>query len=434
MNNEDQQATGRKIFLAEGVMANTEAKTFMGNLLTAFALVIGANDRQIGMLNTVRNLSGFFQLLTDHLLQRLGSKRRLFLYSVGTSRSFRVVVAFLPAISLAFVRNNVVWWLIALMFIVGCGDAITMVLRKTWMSELTPPEIRGRYFGLRSLLSDFSGMLIGYLGGLYIDHSRNMGREIFGFQSIFLFSALIGFLTIALIAKVPETKTEPIKQDLGTLLRSFQTPFRDKTFFIWMIYRSCYGFAVGFAGPFFTVYLLRELGLPLATVAIYTAIGEFSSIALARLWGSLADKYGNIKILAISSIGKSIFPALWIFTTGVGSFWAIVYLGFVHSIRGFNSAQNITTLNMTLWLSSDDERPTYLACESTIVSLTAAISPFVGGIILGALSGAQTDVSIFGWQHTLRAMHLLFLISAILRGSASLLLILVKANMSGTGD
>jgi len=429
MKNKDKQAQGRRMFLIEGIMASSEANTFMGNLLTAYALAVGSNARQIGILSTARNLAGFTQLLTNHVLQRIGSKRRLFYHTFGISRTIRVVVAFLPMIPLAFVSDNLAWWLIALMFMVSGGDAITMVLKKTWMSEITPPDIRGRYFGLRSLLSDFSGMLMGYFGGFYIDHFRELGREVFGFQSIFLFSTLIGYSTLFLVSRIPEISREPERQGLKDFIKSFQLPFRNRPFLIWTIYDACYSFAVGFAGPFFTVYLLRELNLPLATVAIYTAIGEISSIALSRWWGSLADKYGNLPILTVACIGKSIFPALWIFTSGINTLGAILWLGFVHSVRGFNSAQSITTLNMTLGLSPEKDRPIYLACESTVVNFLSAISPLLGGLLLGSMSVNHIETSIFGWNHILYPMHLLFLISAILRGSASLILIKVGLSM-----
>ena len=56
MNNKDEQAQGRRMFLIEGVMASSESNTFMGNLLTAYALAIGSSERQIGLLSTARNL------------------------------------------------------------------------------------------------------------------------------------------------------------------------------------------------------------------------------------------------------------------------------------------------------------------------------------------------------------------------------------------
>lgn len=400
----------------------------MGNLLTAFALALGSTERQIGILTSVRRLAGFAQLFTNHLLERIGSKRRLYYCVFGTSRTVIVLVALLPTISLVSAFHNVIWWLISLIFIIGCVDAIGIVLKKTWLSELTPLEIRGRYFGLRNLFMGFFGMLIGYLSSLYVDYWRGIERGMFGFQSLLLLSALLGYSMLIIITMVPEIPSKPKKQDLKTLLRSFQIPFRDKPFTVWTAFRGCYSFGTGFAGPFFTVYLLKELQLPLATVAIYTAIGQIASIALSRFWGSLADKYGNKTVLVISSIGKSIFPALWIFATGVDTLRAIMWLGFVHSVRGLNSAQQITMLNMVLWLSPQESRPMYLACESTIASLLSAVSPFLGGLVLGAIGDRHSGISILGWHHTLCPIHILFLISFILRSASSMILIWVKSD------
>ncbi len=328
----DKQAYGRKLFLIEGTLASIAMRSFIGSILTAFALALGANEGQIGFLTSARRLAGFAQLLTNHLLERIGGKRRLYYCAYGTSRTVRLLIALLPSIPLAFISHNAIWWLVFMLSIIGCTESIGLVLKKTWMSELTPPEIRGRYFGLRSVFVGFSGMTAGYLSSRYVDHWKAAGREMFGFQTLFLISALLGFLGFVVIAMTPESPSKSEKNGLKALLRSFQIPFRDRPFVVWMIYRGLYNFGVGFAGPYFAVYLLKELQLPLATVAIYTAIGQAASIALSRFWGALADRYGNKIVLVITCVAKSIFPALWIFATGVDTLGAIMWLGFVHCV------------------------------------------------------------------------------------------------------
>ena len=424
----DKQAYGRKLFLLESIPASFVGRSFFGSIMTAFALALGANEGQIGTLASVRRLAGFAQLFTNHFLEQIGSKRRLYYCVSGASRTVKLLIALLPTIPLAFVSNNVVWWLLFVMFIMGAADSMILVLKKTWMSELTPPEIRGRYFGLRNIFVGSFGMIVGYVGSRYVDHWEAAGRGMFGFQTLFAASAFLGFLSLAVMAITPEEPGEPKKQSLRTLLESFQIPFRDKSFAIWIAFRGCYSFATGFADPFFPVYLLKQLRLPLATVAIYTAVGQIAGIALSRFWGTLADRYGNKAVLVIVCVAKSIYPALWIFATGRNTLWAIMWLGFVHCIRGFNSGQHITVLNLALWLSPDESRPMYLACESAVVSLMAAISPFLGGLLIELIAGRQAEISILGWQQTLCAIHILFLISAILRAASSLILIWVRSD------
>jgi len=424
----EKEAYGRRIFLIESILSPFAIRTFMGNLMTAFALVLGASERQIGILTSARRFAGFMQLLTNHFLMRTGSRRRLSQYIFGVSRTVRVIIALLPSIPLIFVSQNAVWYLIFLTFIIGSVDSMGLVLKNTWMSELAPRNIRGRYFGLRSLLTGFAGMLIGYLGGLYVDYCRELQREMFGFQSFFLAAALIGYSTLILLSIVPEVPNEPKKENLREFLSGFRILFRDKPFVIWMFFHGGWSFATGFAGPFFSVYLLKELKLPLATVALYTALGELSSISLARLWGQLADKYGNKRVLIICCVAKSIFPALWIFATGTDTLGAIIWLGLVHCVRGFNSGQRITILNMALWLSPQEHRATYLSSENSLVNILSAISPFVGGLIIGLIGDWHSEISILGWRHTLCALHIFFFISAISRSSSSMILGWVKSD------
>jgi len=274
----------------------------------------------------------------------------------------------------------------------------------------------------------FSGMIIVYIGGLYIDYWQGSQKEMFGFQSLFLMGACIGYSTVILLSIAPEVSREPKKESLREFLTGFQILFRDKPFVIWMLFHGCWSFSVGFAGPFFTVYLLKELKLSLANVALYTALGEIASISLARLWGKLADRYGNRRILIVCCIGKSIFPALWIFATGIDTLGAIIWLGFVHSVRGFNSGQQITILNMALWFSPQEHRATYLSSDNSITNILSAISPFIGGLIIGLIGNWHREVAILGWQHRFCALHILFFASAVLRATSSLILNWVESD------
>jgi len=422
------RARGRKLFLIEGILSPFSLRTFMGNLMIAFALALGCSEGQIGILTSARRFAGFTQLLTNYCLVRTGSRRRLSQYVFGVSSTVRVIIALLPSIPLAFISKNPVWSLIFLISIIGSMDAISLVLKNTWMSELTSRSIRGRYFGLRKLLTGFFGMLIGYAGGLYIDYCQNSQKEMFGFQSLFLIGALSGYLTLMLLSIVPEVYSEPKKESIKEFLESFRLLSRNKPFVVWMFFHGCWSFSTGFAGPFFTVYLLKELQLPLATVALYTALGEIASISLSRLWGQLADKYGNKRILIVCCVAKSIFPALWIFATGVDTIFAIIWLGFVHSVRGFNSGQQITILNMTLWLSPAEHRATYISSENSFANILSAISPFVGGLIISLIGGWHREVAILGWHHIFCALHILFFISAICRSISSLILHCVESD------
>ncbi len=424
----EKEAHGRKLFLIQGVLEPFSIRTFMGNLMTAFALALGSSNQQIGTLTSARRFAGFMQLLTNHFLIKTGSRRCLSQYIFGVSSTVRVIIALLPSIPLAFVSQNAVWYLISLMFIIGSADAMGLVLKNTWMSEIAPQSIRGRYFGLRKLLAGFSGMLIVYLGSLYVDYYRDAQREMFGFQSLLLLGALIGYSTLILLSIVPEIPNEPKKASLKEFLEDFRILFRDKPFLIWILFHGFWSFATGFAGPFFTVYLLKELQLSLATVALYTALGEIASVSLARLWGQLADRCGNKFILIICCIAKSIFPALWIFATGVDTLGAIIWLGFVHCVRGFNSGQQITSLNMALWLSPPEHRATYLSSENSFSNILSAISPFVGGLIIGLIGDWHRKVAILGWHHTFCTLHILFFISAILRSTSSMMLSWVKSD------
>jgi len=85
---------------------------------------------------------------------------------------------------------------------------------------------------------------------------------------------------------------------------------------------------ISISTPLLIVYLLRELNLNYLMYMVVTLFGVGISLFVIGVWGKIADKYGNYKVLKITSIILPITPILWILSPN------ILYLIFVPSLIG----------------------------------------------------------------------------------------------------
>ncbi|GAI91078.1 unnamed protein product, partial [marine sediment metagenome] len=78
------------------------------------------------------------------------------------------------------------------------------------------------------------------------------------------------------------------------------------------IFRALFAFAGTISGALWAVYMLRHLGFSYSIYMVILASEIVFSLIFLALWGKLADKYGNYKILIITTILIPTTPILWI--------------------------------------------------------------------------------------------------------------------------
>ena len=85
--------------------------------------------------------------------------------------------------------------------------SITSVSWMSWMSDLIPKEIRGRFFARRDIAARIVGMLLVVLAGRFIDYwnnaySANSVIQSYGFTILFTVGTIAGFISIVLLRKM----------------------------------------------------------------------------------------------------------------------------------------------------------------------------------------------------------------------------------------
>ena len=92
-------------------------------------------------------------------------------------------------------------------------------------------------------------------------------------------------------------------------------PFKDHNFGRPVIFLASWNFAVNLAAPFFTVYMLTQLGLGMSFEVIMTVLTQGANLLVVRMFGRLADRFSNKSILAVCAPIFILGIFAWTFTT-----------------------------------------------------------------------------------------------------------------------
>ena len=157
------------ISVAEGVVAELVGACASGGAITAWALYLGLTPVLVGVLGALPFAAQIVQIPSAWLTRSRGG-RRTALWTIGVSRQLPLALALLPWLSFPEPVQR------AVLLAVAAASSILSVAGNnawtSWMGELVPDRLRGRYFGRRTAFCAL-GSTLGALGaGLALDHAR----------------------------------------------------------------------------------------------------------------------------------------------------------------------------------------------------------------------------------------------------------------------
>jgi MFS family permease len=160
-------------------------------------------------------------------------------------------------------------------------------------------------------------------------------------------------------------------------------PFKDLNFRHLLIFLGTWNFAINLAAPFFTVYMLKRIGLSMALIIALSVLSQVVNVLFIRLWGLLADRFSNKSVLAVAGPFFILTVAIWPFTTmPERHFLTIPLLLIIHALAGMSTAGvTLCTGNIALKLAPPGKATSYLAVNALVSGVAATFAPILGGLI-----------------------------------------------------
>ncbi len=378
--------------LASGGFAQTMGTLNGGAFLVAFALLLGANNIIIGLLFAATPLAQILQMPAVYLVDKLRRRRLLLVGSAVIGRLAWLLIAALPFFFEP--RLRVPLLLVALAFYFATG-AVTGCAFNSWMRDLIPDTILGRFFAKRASIAVAVGAVMGLVASFAVDSFiRHGGNAALAYAVLFCFGCVCGMIDLAFVLGVPEPPMA--SNGHGGFARRLARPFADPHFRQLLIFMGFWSFAINLVVPFFAVYMFKRLELSLAWVMGLSVISQVMYVLFMHIWGVLSDRFSNKNVLGLSGLMFLVTFVMWPFTSFDGPHvFTIPLLIWIHVVTGISTAGvNLCAGNIALKNAPRDEATAYLAGNSLIAGLAAMIGPLIGGLLGDFFANQKLTLSL----------------------------------------
>lgn len=379
-----------------------------GIVLTGFALALGANNFVFGLLTAIPAGANLFQIQVSRILERTGERRALVLRFAAAHRILWIVAALVPFLPLGPWAQYRIWIFLLVFSLASLSGLFSAVPFTSWLIDLVPQNIRGRFFAIRTFMAGTVGVVLGIGAGKFIDFWKDVhvADEIVVFSLLMIVGAGFGLLSVSLLSKLHHPQFTRLEKR-ESFFRSLREPFQNPEYRKLFIFRIVTDISGGVAAPFFGVYLLTSAQLGFTFVAALATISTLANLLTLPTWGRLCDHYGYKPVIAICAGGKALFAVLWLFTSPE-TFWLYVI---IHILGAFDGGLSIAIPNLIYKTVPRDRRALYIAVDGSVVGIAATVAPLIGGILAGLFQQTQLSIPSFHIEH----LKFLFLLSFVVR-------------------
>ncbi len=395
---------GLRGVIRDGLASQTMVTLTSGAFLVAFALKLGASNSIIGLLAAIPPLMQLLQIPSVYLVEKIRNRRAISVFASGSGRMCWLFIGLVPLILSA---KAALAFLVGTLALIAALGAVSICSWNSWMRDLIPQDQLGGFFSRRMMLAAGLGIVVSIAAGFYIDVLKKFAPhlELHAYSSLYFLGSLAGLYGVLVIATIPEPKMATRKDKLE-LLRLVSFPIKDGNFRSLISFLGPWNFAVNFAAPFFTVYLLKRLQFDITFVIGLSALSQIMNLAFLRIWGKYTDRFSNKSVLSICCPLFMFSVLAWTFTTLPEKYWGTIpLLVVIHMFLGISTAGvTLAAGNIALKLAPKEQATSFLAANSLINSLAAATSPVLGGVFADFFASREFSVML-NWKSPVREMH-----------------------------
>lgn len=297
---------------------------------------------------------------------------------------FRFLSWFLIGVAIMLIGDSndaLMLWVIGIgLFIFSFSAGFGGIYFKELIAKIFIKSQRAKTMANRQLFSSVGAIISGGLTGWILDNYEAPAS--YGY--LFMVSAFVMLLGFIAAGSFDEPVKEKITKREDSFMKFLQNAKEilqgDKRLQL-QITASLLGYSYLFAMPFVIIKAKETIELTGWLVGGFITIQMIGAI-LGNLfvWKRFSANYGSMLLLAYSIMTLAFVVALFV-DSAIG--YGAIFFIFGFSMDGFRNAD----MNLVLEIAPEEKRPTYVAIQSTIVSIGLFFS-IPGGAIL----------SIFGYK------------------------------------
>ena len=374
-----------------------------GAPLAGFAREIGAGDFFFSILMALPLLGNLLQIFTSLIIERTGKRKALFITFGIISRLLWAIVGIVPMLMISNVKGSIPY-IIGIIALSSMCNGFMSAGFFSWMGDLIPGRMRGRYLGYRDSISTFVGLVAAIIIANLMDAMTGLKT----YMVVFLVAGAFGTLDIFMFIFVTDAPMK--KEKHAKLFVVLKRAIKNKGFVKYVLFWTAWFFTFNMANPFYNMYALGPLGLTFTQVAIAGQVAySVTALLVSPRWGGQLDRHGHQWVLYRAGLAICIVPLVWLFASK-GSMWP--FLIFSMGTGLFLCGINTTAAQMLMTATPEKNRSMHIAIYLLVTSLVGTMAGYLFG---GAMLELLGDVTLkFGFI-TMDRYKIIFTCAAILR-------------------
>lgn len=377
---------------------------------TDFFRSLGMNEFHFGLLGGLPMVMLFLQFVGALVATRLRHRKGLFILFSLISRLLYIPVALMPLLCPGLSQKA---WIFYTILIIGLSQAFanfSLPLWFSWMGDLVPAPLINRFWSRRHLWVQ-SIWTAAYVGVAALAYFAQLPIHIL-YAVIVMGGCFAGVIDILIHLQIQEPIPPPAPKH--TIFEFLRAPFEHPEYRTFVRFHCYWYVAVNFFAPFTQLYALKILGLSAWQVTILWCLYGIANIPTARLWGRLADRYGNRPVLTVCVWAKSLVVISFLLVTPAVAIPVLAVTFFFDGM--LNSGFAIASNGYMFKMAPSSERSMFVTAITGLAGLCGCIASLISGALLQQTHGF--DLLFLGrhWNN----YHLMFMVSMVLRWGAVL--------------
>jgi MFS family permease len=407
----------KKYSLKEAITTNL-TMGFGENYISPYLIALGGGSKEVSLLSAIPNLfAPLFQLTSWRLMNKYSRKKIIVNLLLWQS------LMYFPIISLIFLYfKNISYVPILLIFFytlyVIFGN-IAAPVWASWIGDIIEKNEIAKFFGKRNSLASIFYLLGMFFASLILElckkKIKNIGLFI-GFGIIFLLAAIFKLFSRYFFLKHHEKDFKPSKESYFSFFDFIREAPR-RNYGRFSLYVALIVLATNIAGPYFALYMLKDLSFSYFQFMLVNAITALMTFLSMPFWGRFSNQYGNIYTLRIGSFLIPIIALLWPVTLALNQKSIFLFVLLLNAFSGFAwAAFNLAAGNFVFDAATQEKRSLCAAYSNILNGIGVFIGATLGNFIIMKMvkiSNANPIMILSVFSGTLRFLIAVFLVFKI---------------------
>jgi hypothetical protein len=371
------------------------------SLVVYFALALGAKGIGVGLIVAAPQFAGVLRLAAPALLAqfpRKGFCLAMFAASTGVLLGLPILaspgVLPSPAVSLAA--------LVGLWSIYHLFQYLATVALWSWLGEIAPPRICGRFLGHRERWMLAGSILSMLASGLFSYVWRRVFPELewlaYAIPAALGAACMLAALVpLAQLAATPgRAMSETMAAPRPFALSDLTAPLASRPFLGFLAFGCWFSFTNGLTQSPQYYYPANILAFSLFTMLVFQAGTRLGQLAISPRIGAWCDRLGNRRVLAVSQLVAAGGLLFYAAATPAQPWWLagawVAWIAF--------AGLNVGLPNLMLRLAPRESSAPAIAMYFAATSLAFGVSTVLGGWVFdrwGKTPGFFATAFVMGW-------------------------------------